>query len=213
MTVNNYPLLLKHSPGLTIAVFSFCLFVPFFFSNWSALLGWDQVTDWPLKNTPLLCLEKLLGYFCRMLWVIFHYDGKTLFNYFYSIRLNLRIREYSSAQFMLPLLPASSVNTSDPVQLAAVRDHVRRIMWWAVSLIQSTFLFPSFWHEFIFVSSFQRFSFQICAFLNVLWKSNQSFLFLSVTSGLHPPQFHWWKCVFIVESNTPASCSLLYLAQ
>lgn len=133
MTVNNYPLLLKHSPGLTIAVFSFCLFVPIFFSNWSALLGWDQVTDWPLKNTPLLCLEKLLGYFCRMLWVIFHYDGKTLFNYFYSIRLNLRIREYSSAQFMLPLLPASSVNTSDPVQLAAVRDHVRRIMWCALA--------------------------------------------------------------------------------
>lgn len=43
-----------------------------------ALLGWDQVSDWPLKNTIFLRFEKPPVCFCSILWIIIHFLYETI---------------------------------------------------------------------------------------------------------------------------------------
>ena len=69
--------------------------------------------------------------------------------------------------------------------------HVWHMMWFfgtsAVPFRLLTFLFPSFWYKFILVLSIQRVWFQnLGDFSQVfLAKSNLTFLFLNISSGLH----------------------------
>lgn len=71
--------------------------------------AWVEIRGltWELKNSSFLYLEKLLGVFCSVLWVIIHL-----------------CREYSSEHFILLLLSAASsqINTSSPVPLLAVHE-------------------------------------------------------------------------------------------
>lgn len=66
-------------------------------SVFEKLLCWVQVR-WPLNNFPFLCLEKLLGSFRRLLWVIFHLHSEVLANHFCRICLNLSSPEHFTVQ-------------------------------------------------------------------------------------------------------------------
>ncbi len=169
---------------------------------------------WPLHNSPLISLQKLFGCFCSMLWVIVHLHCEAPSNEFWSIWLiwadNIA---RNTSEFILLLLSAvtSSINTREPVPLAAIHAHAMTLPppcftdevvclgSWAVPFLLHTLLFPSLWYKLILVSSVHRMLFQNCEgfFRCRLANSNLAFLFLRLTNGLHlvvnPLYSLWWS--------------------
>ena len=134
----------------------------------------------------------------------------------------------NTSEFILLLLSAvtSSINTREPVPLAAIHAHAMTLPppcfadevvcfgSWAVLFLLHTLLFPSFWLiKLIFVSSVHRMLFQNCKgfFRCCLANSNLVFLFLRLTKGLHlvvkPLYSLWWSLLLIVDfdTHTPTS--------
>ncbi len=108
---------------------------------------------WPLHNSPLLSLQKLFGCFCSMLWVIVHLHCEAPSNEFWSICWiwadNIA---RNTSEFILLLLSAvtSSINTREPVPLAAIHAHATTTMlhWWGGMLrIMSSSLPSQFWNN------------------------------------------------------------------
>ena len=105
----------------------------------------------------------------------------------------------NTSEFILLLLSAvtSSINTREPVPLAAIHAHAMTLSppcfteevvcfgSWAVPFLLHTHLFPSFWYKLIFVSSVHMMLFQNCKdfFRCYLANSNLVFLFLRLTNG------------------------------
>ena len=134
---------------------------------------------------------------------------------------------WNTSEFILLLLSAvtSSINTREPVPLAAIHAHaitqpppcftdeVVCFGSWAVPSLLHTLLFPSFWYKLIFVSSVHRMLFQNCtgSFRCFLANSNLVFLFLRLTNGLHlvvnPLYLLWWSLLLIVDYDTDGECS------
>ncbi len=84
-----------------------------------------RTLTWPLQNIPLFYLQKLLGCFCCMFWVIVHLYYEVPPNQFCSIWLNLGrgyipILQNSSGCFC-PV--TSSLNTSNLVPMEAMHAH------------------------------------------------------------------------------------------
>ena len=139
----------------------------------------------------------------------------------------------NTSEFILLLLSAvtSSVNTREPVPLAAIHAHAMTLPppcftdevvcfgWWAVPFLLHTLLFPSLWYKLILVSSVHRMFFQNCngCFRCCLANSNLVFLFLRLTNGLHvvvnPLYSLWWSLLLIAdfETHTPASWRVLLI--
>lgn len=159
----------KHRPCCGSFYLQFC----------KTMLCWGEIRwlTWPLRNMAFLCLLKLLVWYCSMHCFTIHLHCQPLSNQFCSILLNV----------LLLLLSAvtSSVSTTDPVALTAIHTHAIILppSWftdnvicfgsWALSLLLHTF-FP---HNCFF---------QKCVgpFKCFLVKSNLTFLFLSITTGL-----------------------------
>ncbi len=133
----------------------------------------------------------------------------------------------NTSEFILLLLSAvtSSINTREPVPLAAIHAHAMTLPppcftdevvclgSWAVPFLLHTLLFPSLWYKLILVSSVHRMLFQNCEgfFRCRLANSNLAFLFLRLTNGLHlvvnPLYSLWWSLLLIVDfdTHTPTS--------
>ena len=133
----------------------------------------------------------------------------------------------NTSEFILLLLSAvtSSINTREPVPLAAIHVHTITLPppcftdevvcfgSWAVPSLLHTLLFPSFWYKLIFVSSVHRMLFQNCtgSFRWFLANSNLVFLFLRLTNALHlvvnPLYLLWWSPLLIVDFDTDTPTS------
>ncbi len=116
---------------------------------------------WPLQNISLFYLQKLLGCFCCMFWVIVHLYYEVPPNQLCCIWLNLAdsISLYTSEFFWLHLSSVtSSLNKSNPVPLEAMHanaitlHHVSRMMLYALDHE----LFPSLLHTFFLLSFWYR---------------------------------------------------------
>ncbi len=119
----------------------------------------------------------------------------------------------NTSEFILLLLSAvtSSINTREPVPLAAIHAHAMTLPppcftdevvcfgSWAVPFLLHTLLFPSLWYKLILVSSVHRMLFQNCEgfFRCRLANSNLAYLCLRLTNGLHlvvnPLYSLWWS--------------------
>ncbi len=157
---------------------------------------------WPLHNSPLLSLQKLFGCFCSMLGSLSICTVKRrpksseAFGWIWADNI-----ARNTSEFILLLLSAvtSSINTREPVTLAAIHAHAMTLPppcftdevvclgSWAVPFLLHTLLFPSLWYKLILVSSVHRMLFQNCEgfFRCRLANSNLAFLFLRLTNGLH----------------------------
>ncbi len=118
----------------TATVFSSCLFLghfpfSFVFSKWNACSIGFRSGDWlgHCITVHFLSLQKLFGCFCSMLWVIVHLHCEAPSNEFWSIWLEYEqiILARNTSEFILLLLSAvtSSINTREPVPLAAIHAH------------------------------------------------------------------------------------------
>ncbi len=108
---------------------------------------------WPLHNSPLLSLQKLFGCFCSMLWVIVHLHceapsmSSEAFGWIWADNI-----ARNTSEFILLLLSVvtSSINTREPVPLAAIHAHATTTMlhWWGSMLrIMSSSLPSQFWNN------------------------------------------------------------------
>ncbi len=168
----------------TATVFSSCLFLghfPFSFclQQVKCMLNRIQVRwlTWPLHNSPLLSLQKLFGCFCSMLGSLSICTVKRrpmsseAFGWIWADNI-----ARNTSEFILLLLSAvtSSINTREPVPLAAIHAHAMTLPppcftdevvclgSWAVPFLLHTLLFPSLWYKLILVSSVHRMLFQNC---------------------------------------------------
>ncbi len=110
----------------------------------------------------------------------------------------------NTSEFILLLLSAvtSSINTREPVPLAAIHAHAMTLPppcftdevvclgSWAVTFLLHTLLFPSLWYKLILVSSVHRMLFQNCeGFLDVVW---QTLIWPSCFWGSPMVYILWW---------------------
>ncbi len=136
---------------------------------------------WLLQNIPLFYLQKLLGCFCCMFWLIVHsyYEApcnQLAFGWIWADSISL----YTS-EFIRLLLSSvtSSLNTSNPVPLEAMHtappcftNYVVCFGSWAVPSLLQTFFFPSFCYRLILISNLQKMLFQKWSdFSDVFWQS------------------------------------------
>ncbi len=139
------PLLLT---SVVVCLWGFLSLVLSSASEMHAQSCWDQEIDLAIAKYYTFYLQKLLGCFCCMFWIIVHEAPP---NQLCSIWLNLG-REYISIHFRI--LPAASVtsslNTSNPVPLEAIQfmHHTappcftEEVVWfgsWAVPSLLHTF--------------------------------------------------------------------------
>ncbi len=160
--------------AFTAADFSCCLFVglstfSFVFSKWNACSIRLKSGDWlgHCKIFHFFNLQKLLGCFCCMFWVIVHlyYDALSnqlcAFDWIWAESIYL----YTSEWIRLLLSSVtSSLNTSNPVPLEAMHDHaitllhhVSQMMLYALDheLFQAFSILFSSRHSGTGLSSFQ----------------------------------------------------------
>ena len=131
----------------------------------------------------------------------------------------------NTSEFILLLLSAatSSINTREPVPLAAIHAHAMTLPppcftdeavcfgSWAVPFLLHTLLFPSFWYKLIFVSSVHRMLFQNCkgfcrcCLANSVFEAHQWFtscgepsVFTLVKSSLEC--WLWHTYIYLLES-------------
>ncbi len=165
--------------AFTAADFSCCLFVglsafSFVYSKWNACSIGLKSGDWlgHCKIFHFFNLQKLLGCFCCMFWVIVHlyYDAPSnqlcAFDWIWAESIYL----YTSEFIRLLLSSVTpSLNTSATGSHAwschhtappCFTDDVVCFGSWAVPSLLHTFFFPSFWYRFIFISAVQRMLFQ-----------------------------------------------------
>ncbi len=151
------------SQAFTAADFSCWLFVglsafSFVFSKWNA----GRRLTWSLQNIPLFYLQKLLGCFCCMFWVIVHlyYEAPSNQLWIWAESISL----YTS-EFIRLLLSSvmSSLNNSN-----LVLHHVHRwcCMLWIMSCSKPS---PYFFLPVILVQVDLNFSHPKNAFSEVVW--------------------------------------------
>ncbi len=183
---------------------------------------------WPLHNSPLLSLQNSLVAFAvcfgslSICTVKRRPMSSEAFGWIWADNI-----ARNTSEFILLLLSAvtSSINTREPVPLAAIHAHAMTLPppcftdevvclgSWAVPFLLHTLLFPSLWYKLILVSSVHRMLFQNCEgfFRCRLANSNLAFLFLRLTNGLHlvvnPLYSLWWSLLLIVDfdTHTPTS--------
>ncbi len=216
-------------------VFSSCLFLghfpfSFVFSKWNACSIGFRSGDWlghcitvhffPFKNSLVafaVCFGSL-----SICTVKRRPMSSEAFGWIWADNI-----ARNTSEFILLLLSAvtSSINTREPVPLAAIHAHAMTLPppcftdevvclgSWAVPFLLHTLLFPSLWYKLILVSSVHRMLFQNCEgfFRCRLANSNLAFLFLRLTNGLHlvvnPLYSLWWSLLLIVDfdTHTPTS--------
>ncbi len=198
------------------AVFSSCLFLghfpfSFVFSKWNACSIGFRSGDWlghcitvhffPFKNSLVafaVCFGSL-----SICTVKRRPMSSEAFGWIWADNI-----ARNTSEFILLLLSAvtSSINTREPVPLAAIHAHAMTLPppcftdevvclgSWAVPFLLHTLLFPSLWYKLILVSSVHRMLFQNCEgfFRCRLANSNLAFLFLRLTNGLH---LVWTLCI------------------
>ncbi len=219
----------------TATVFSSCLFLghfpfSFVFSKWNACSIGFRSGDWlghcitvhffPFKNSLVafaVCFGSL-----SICTVKRRPMSSEAFGWIWADNI-----ARNTSEFILLLLSAvtSSINTREPVPLAAIHAHAMTLPppcftdevvclgLWAVPFLLYTLLFPSLWYKLILVSSVHRMLFQNCEgfFRCRLANSNLAFLFLRLTNGLHlvvnPLYSLWWSLLLIVDfdTHTPTS--------
>ncbi len=219
----------------TATVFSSCLFLghfpfSFVFSKWNACSIGFRSGDWlghcitvhffPFKNSLVafaVCFGSL-----SICTVKRRPMSSEAFGWIWADNI-----ARNTSEFILLLLSAvtSSINTREPVPLAAIHAHAMTLPppcftdevvclgSWAVPFLLHTLLFPSLWYKLILVSSVHRMLFQNCEgfFRCRLANSNLAFLFLRLTNGLHlvvnPLYSLWWSLLLIVDfdTHTPTS--------
>lgn len=138
--------------------------------------------------TPF-CLEKFWSCFCNMVLGI---SCEAPFDHYGRIKLNAlaSIALYTS-EFMLRLVTVPSGSQTFPcynIAFIVFEDHMICFGSLPVFLILHMFLFPSFWYKFVSDSSKGCFFVRtVSALLDILAKSNVTFLFLSaVVNALCP---------------------------
>ncbi len=214
----------------TATVFSSCLFLghfpfSFVFSKWNACSIGFRSGDWlghcitvhffPFKNSLVafaVCFGSL-----SICTVKRRPMSSEAFGWIWADNI-----ARNTSEFILLLLSAvtSSINTREPVPLAAIHAHAMTLPppcftdevvclgSWAVPFLLHTLLFPSLWYKLILVSSVHRMLFQNCEgfFRCRLANSNLAFLFLRLTNGLHlvvnPLYSLWWSLLLIVDFDT-----------
>ncbi len=109
---------------------------------------------WPLHNSPLLSLQKLFVCFCSMLWVIgpsaLWSAVQWVSEAFGWIWADNIARNTSEFILLLLSVVTSSINTREPVPLAAIHAHATTTMlhWWGGMLrIMSSSLPSQFWNN------------------------------------------------------------------
>lgn len=180
-----------------------------------AQLGW---LTWTVKSISFLCLMKLLSCFHSLFWVFIHLHCEEL-PYYHNISLNLSIK-YNFIHFRIHPVTFISSHISDKHCSRKCPwkhiHHVSQILWYVLAHepLFSLLLIPSFWNELFMVSSVQRTLFHNC--VDFLSKGDLAFLFLSGTCvsrhEIKPLYFHSWRCLLIVDHDTPTvppqECSL-----
>ncbi len=160
------------------------------------MLNWIQVRwlTWPLHNSPLLSLQNSLVAFAvcfgslSICTVKRRPMSSEAFGWIWADNI-----ARNTSEFILLLLSAvtSSINTREPVPLAAIHAHAMTLPppcftdevvclgSWAVPFLLHTLLFPSLWYKLILVSSVHRMLFQNGEgfFRCRLANSNLAFLF------------------------------------
>ncbi len=214
----------------TATVFSSCLFLghfpfSFVFSKWNACSIGFRSGDWlghcitvhffPFKNSLVafaVCFGSL-----SICTVKRRPMSSEAFGWIWADNI-----ARNTSEFILLHLSAvtSSINTREPIPLAAIHAHAMTLPppcftdevvclgSWAVPFLLHTLLFPSLWYKLILVSSVHRILFQNCEgfFRCRLANSNLAFLFLRLTNGLHlvvnPLYSLWWSLLLIVDWHT-----------
>ncbi len=196
----------------TATVFSSCLFLghfpfSFVFSKWNACSIGFRSGDWlghcitvhffPFKNSLVafaVCFGSL-----SICTVKRRPMSSEAFGWIWADNI-----ARNTSEFILLLLSAvtSSINTREPVPLAAIHAHAMTLPppcftdevvclgSWAVTFLLHTLLFPSLWYKLILVSSVHRMLFQNCeGFLDVVW---QTLIWPSRFWGSPMVYILWW---------------------
>ncbi len=196
----------------TATVFSSCLFLghfpfSFVFSKWNACSIGFRSGDWlghcitvhffPFKNSLVafaVCFGSL-----SICTVKRRPMSSEAFGWIWADNI-----ARNTSEFILLLLSAvtSSINTREPVPLAAIHAHAMTLPppcftdevvclgSWAVTFLLHTLLFPSLWYKLILVSSVHRMLFQNCeGFLDVIW---QTLIWPSCFWGSPMVYILWW---------------------
>ncbi len=191
-----------------------------------------QVIDLAMHNSPLLSLQNSLVAFAvcfgslSICTVKRRPMSSEAFGWIWADNI-----ARNTSEFILLLLSAvtSSINTREPVPLAAIHAHAMTLPppcytdevvylgSWAVPSFSILFLFPSLWYKLILVSSVHRMLFQNCEgfFRCRLANSNLAFLFWGSPMVLHlvvnPLYSLWWSLLLIVTLThihlPPGECS------
>ncbi len=197
----------------TATVFSSCLFLghfpfSFVFSKWNACSIGFRSGDWlghcitvhffPFKNSLVafaVCFGSL-----SICTVKRRPMSSEAFGWIWADNI-----ARNTSEFILLLLSAvtSSINTREPVPLAAIHAHAMTLPppcftdevvclgSWAVPFLLHTLLFPSLWYKLILVSSVHRMLFQNC-------EGKELLMILSI-----PP--HQWSMVVVAWACVAAS--------
>ncbi len=223
----------------TATVFSSCLFLghfpfSFVFSKWNACSIGFRSGDWlghcitvhffPFKNSLVafaVCFGSL-----SICTVKRRPMSSEAFGWIWADNI-----ARNTSEFILLLLSAvtSSINTREPVPLAAIHAHAMTLPppcftdevvclgSWAVPFLLHTLLFPSLWYKLILVSSVHRMLFQNCEgfFRCRLANSNLAFLFLRLTNGyilwwtlcIHSGEVFSWLLTLTHIHLPPGECS------